>query len=67
MSVIFGCEEKNKTPILEERTCPRCGRDLEVFVSRGRVVEDSVCECGYVEKAQEPLVTLPEIKNTETV
>lgn len=55
----FGCEEKNKTPIPEERVCPQCGREIEVFLSRGRIMEDAVCECGYVIKAQEQINTMP--------
>ena len=26
-----GCEEKYKTPVLEERKCPVCGDEVEVF------------------------------------
>lgn len=51
----FGCEDKNKTPILEERICPKCGKNIEVFISRGRVMEDAVCDCGYVVKEEEPV------------
>ncbi len=55
----FGCEEKNKTPVPEERVCPQCGREIEVFLSKGRIMEDAVCECGYVIKAQEQIHTMP--------
>ena len=48
MSVLGGCEEKNKTPVLEERVCPNCGDEVEVFTVKGRVMEDFVCKCGYV-------------------
>lgn len=57
--IAFGCEDKHRTPILEERICPNCGEEIEVFVSRGRVIEDSACVCGYVIKAQEPVITIP--------
>lgn len=55
----FGCEDKYKTPVPEDRICPVCGKDIEVFVVRGRVIEDSACECGYVIKADAPLEVLP--------
>ncbi len=35
MSILGGCEEKNKTPILEERICPNCGDEVEVFTVKG--------------------------------
>ena len=60
--IAFGCEDKNRTPIPEDRICPMCGNEIEVFVSRGRIIEDSVCECGYVMKAEEPIVTASNIK-----
>lgn len=63
--IAFGCEDKNKTPIPEERTCPQCGREIEVFLSQGRVIEDATCECGYVIKAQQPIVTIPDIQGSE--
>ena len=47
MSVAYGCEDKNRTPVLEERACPKCGADMEVFLINGRIAEDSVCKCGY--------------------
>ena len=59
MMIAFGCEDKNKTPIPEDRICPNCGKEIEVFVSRGRILEDSVCECGYVIKAEEQIITTP--------
>jgi len=40
---------------LEERTCPACGESVEVFTRRGRIIEDTACECGYVFKAEEQL------------
>lgn len=57
----FGCEDKNKTPIPEDRICPQCGGEVEVFVVKGRIVEDAVCECGYVIKAQAPIMTVQDI------
>ena len=52
-AIAIGCEDQHKTPVPEERTCPVCGKDIEVFVVKGRVVEDAVCDCGYVIKADE--------------
>lgn len=52
MAVMDGCESKRKTPVLEERKCPQCGEEVEVFTRDGRVVEDTACECGYVFKAE---------------
>lgn len=57
--IAFGCEDKYRTPVPEERICPDCGEEIEVFVSRGRVIEDSVCACGYVIKAEDPIITVP--------
>lgn len=56
MAIMDGCEAKHKTPILEERTCPACGETVEVFTRRGRVIEDTPCDCGYVFKAEEQVV-----------
>ncbi len=47
-----GCEAKYKTPVPEERICPVCGREVEVFARRGRLVADFRCECGYVFPAE---------------
>ena len=55
MAVMEGCEGSSKTMKLEERKCPKCGRDVEVFTKNGRIVEDAVCECGYVFEAQEQI------------
>lgn len=55
--IATGCEDKNKTPVPEDRICPQCGRDVEVFVVKGRVWEDTECECGYVIKAEEQIHT----------
>lgn len=57
--IAFGCEDKNRTPIPEDRICPECGKEIEVFVSRGRIIEDSECECGYIIKAEESGITIP--------
>lgn len=54
MAVMDGCEGATKTPVLEERTCPKCGEIVEVFTVRGRVREDTPCEnCDYIFKAEE--------------
>ena len=39
--------------------CPKCGKEVEVFTSRGKLTEDTVCSCGYVFQAEEavPLKT----------
>lgn len=57
MAVMEGCESQYRTPVPEDRTCPVCGKEVEVFTNRGRIVEDAICPCGYVFKAeeQEPL------------
>lgn len=59
MSVAEGCEAKYKTPVLEERVCPECGETVEVFTRRGRIVEDTPCDCGYVFREEAPAVTIP--------
>lgn len=51
----FGCEDKYKTPMPEDRICPNCGEEVEVFVNRGRIVEGAVCDCGYVIEAEEEI------------
>ncbi len=57
MAVFEGCEGGNKTWALEERECPQCGAEMDVYTSSGRIVEDSVCsKCGYTIKAQEQVV-----------
>lgn len=53
MAVMDGCESKHRTPVLEERECPVCGKEVEVFTVRGRIVSDTACDCGYVFKAEE--------------
>ncbi len=53
MAVLDGCETKFRTPVSEERVCPKCGKEVEVFTIKGRIVEDAKCSCGYVFEAQE--------------
>ncbi|MBR6952180.1 MAG: hypothetical protein IKH56_10715 [Oscillospiraceae bacterium] len=57
MSILEGCRGPHKTPIPEERRCPACGEEVEVFTVRGRIVAESVCECGYVFNEKEPYVS----------
>lgn len=57
MGVLGGCEEKNKTPVLEERVCPGCGKKVEVFTVNGRLIDDFSCTCGYVFPHEEQVVT----------
>ena len=60
MSVLGGCEEKNKTPVLEERVCPNCGDEVEVFTVKGRPIDDFACACGYIFHKEEQIV--PKVK-----
>ena len=60
--VSFGCEDKNKTPIPEERICPQCGEEIEVFTVKGRVIEDAVFTCGYVIREEAPILTVQDIQ-----
>ena len=53
MAVHDGCKSGKKTAKLEERICPVCGEDMDVFLLNGRIIEDSICVCGYVIKADE--------------
>lgn len=53
MSVMDGCESKNRTPILQEKICPKCGETIEIYTVKSRMIEDAVCDCGYVLKADE--------------
>ena len=52
MAVLDGCESKYKTPALEERVCPECGEEVEVFTVDGKITADSECSCGYVFRAE---------------
>ncbi len=53
MSVMDGCESIHRTPISEDRICPKCGKEVEVFTTRGKIIEDAACDCGYVFRAEE--------------
>lgn len=53
MPVMDGCESKYRTPVPEDRVCPKCGAEVEVFTNRGRIIEDTACTCGYVFPAEE--------------
>ncbi|MDO4338309.1 MAG: hypothetical protein Q4C91_09510 [Eubacteriales bacterium] len=53
MAVMDGCESKYRTPVPEERTCPVCGKEVEVFTNRGRITEETTCSCGYVFQPEE--------------
>lgn len=55
MAVMDGCEAQFTTPVLEERTCPKCGEIVEVFTRKGRIIDDTACSCGYVFKAEAQL------------
>ena len=35
MAVMDGCESQHRTSVIEERVCPKCGKEVEVFTSRG--------------------------------
>lgn len=63
MAVMDGCESQYRTPVPEDRVCPKCGKEVEVFTSQGRIVRDTTCDCGYVfqtEDAQPLKVERPE-------
>lgn len=55
MRILGGCEEKNRTPVLEERACPICGEEVEVFTVQGRLIDEFVCDCGYVFSKEEQI------------
>ena len=59
MAILKGCEEKHRTPVPEERICPQCGKEVEVYTVRGRIFEDSTCDCGYVFEHEEQIVPKP--------
>ena len=63
--IAFGCEDKNRSPIIEDRICPECGRDIEVFLWGGRIMEVAVCECGYMIEAQEPILKVTDRKKED--
>lgn len=52
MAVLDGCEAKFRTPVPEDRVCPKCGKEVEVFTVQGKITEEVKCECGYVFEAQ---------------
>ena len=52
MAIASGCENKNRTPVLEDRVCPKCGAEVEVVTVKGRVIEESKCDCGYIFEAE---------------
>lgn len=33
MAVMDGCESQHRTSVIEERVCPKCGKEVEVFTS----------------------------------
>lgn len=65
MAIMDGCESKYRTPVVEERVCPECGKEVEVFTNRGRIVEDAQCSCGHVFQAEE-IEPLKVIRKEET-
>lgn len=64
MAVMDGCESQRRTAVLEDRICPKCGKEVEVFTNGGRITEPTECSCGYVFQAEEtvPLKTEPKEK-----
>ena len=43
--MLSGCQGKPRTPTILEKTCPRCGHDIEMF----SIDSEMVCEhCGFV-------------------
>ena len=61
------CAGSDTTPRLEERPCPVCGEEVEVFTRKGRICEESVCpKCGYVFEIQpEPVIVPKELRKKE--
>jgi transcription elongation factor Elf1 len=54
------CAGSDGTPKLEERPCPVCGEEVEVFLRKGRICEESVCpKCGYKFEIQPEPVIVP--------
>ena len=33
MAVMDGCESQRRTAVLEDRICPKCGKEVEVFTT----------------------------------
>ena len=55
------CAGSDSTPRLEERVCPVCSEEVEVFTRKGRICEESVCpRCGYVFEVQPQPVIVPQ-------
>ncbi|MBQ8304976.1 MAG: hypothetical protein IJX90_01965 [Blautia sp.] len=52
MAVMDGCEAGFRTAVAEDRKCPVCGKEVEVFTIKGKITEDTACDCGYVFKAE---------------
>ena len=52
-TVMDGCEAKFRTAVPEDRICPKCGAEVEVFTIKGKIREDTPCDCGYVFKADD--------------
>ena len=56
-----GCQEGKSTPKLQEIKCPKCGADMEIFVSMqdsqaGTLAEEAKCDkCGYTVAAGTPV------------
>ena len=48
MAVMDGCESQRRTAVLEDRVCPKCGKEVEVFTNGGKIIEPTECSCGYV-------------------
>ena len=43
--MLSGCQGKPRTPTILEKTCPRCGHEMEMF----SIDSEMVCEhCGFV-------------------
>ena len=43
--MLSGCQGKPRTPTILEKTCPRCGHEIEMF----SIDSEMVCEhCGFV-------------------
>ena len=43
--LLSGCQGKPKTPTIIEKTCPRCGHEIELF----SIDSSQTCEhCGFV-------------------
>ena len=54
------CAGSDATPQLQERPCPVCGEEVEVFLRKGRICEESVCpRCGYRFEIQPEPVIVP--------